>query len=245
MFSASILILSLAAAPLALAQEYASTTTFEFSGSTLPTGLSASNYKVGKIPNQHEYISDNVKVSGGFLNLKVNGGQSTDTAICSGEVVTDFTISSASVETYGILTEVPGVVNGIFLYSSDNQETDIEWLSSPESQSNIDRGLSQALWYTNQAVVPKTPSTHETSHAPAGAFSGVHNYRIDWNSSSSTFYVDGEFQFQLTENVPTATDGHWLWNNWSNGDKEWSAGPPATDAVFKIQKIVMEYNPGT
>jgi hypothetical protein len=30
-----------------------------------------------------------------------------------------------------------------------------------------------------------------------------------------------------------------------NGDKEWSAGPPATDAVFKIQKIVMEYNPGT
>jgi hypothetical protein len=112
MFSASILILSLAAAPLALAQEYASTTTFEFSGSTLPTGLSASNYKVGKIPNQHEYISDNVKVSGGFLNLKVNGGQSTDTAICSGEVVTDFTISSASVETYAILTGVPGVVNG-------------------------------------------------------------------------------------------------------------------------------------
>jgi hypothetical protein len=30
-----------------------------------------------------------------------------------------------------------------------------------------------------------------------------------------------------------------------NGDKEWSAGPPATDAVFKIQKIVMEYNPGS
>jgi hypothetical protein len=30
-----------------------------------------------------------------------------------------------------------------------------------------------------------------------------------------------------------------------NGDKEWSAGPPAADAVFKIQKIVMEYNPGS
>jgi hypothetical protein len=112
MFFASILILSLAAAPLALAQEYASTTTFEFSGSTLPTGLSASNYKVGKKPNQHEYISNNVEVSGGFLNLKVNGGQSTDSAICSGEVVTDFTISSARVETYAILAEVPGVVNG-------------------------------------------------------------------------------------------------------------------------------------
>ena len=112
MFSASILIPLLAAAPLVLAQEYASTTTFEFSGTTLPTGLSASNYKVGKVPNQHEYISNNAEVSGGFLNLKVNGGQSTDTAICSGEVVTDFTFSSARVETYAVLSDVPGVVNG-------------------------------------------------------------------------------------------------------------------------------------
>lgn len=113
MFStASILILPLATAPLAFAQEYASTTTFEFSGSTLPTGLSSSNYKVGKIPNQHEYVSNNVEVSGGFLNIKVNGGQSTDAAICSGEVVTDFTVAAARVETYAILTEVPGVVNG-------------------------------------------------------------------------------------------------------------------------------------
>ena len=244
MFSASILILPLAAARLALAQQYASTTTFEFSGSTLPTGLSASNYKVGKIPNQHEYVPNNVDVSGGFLNLIVNGGQSTDSAICGAEVVTDFTIASASVETYAILSEVPGVVNGkpsiqfnsiqtkssqptslptnpiaqgIFLYESDNQETDIEFLSSPVSQSNIDAGYtsSGALWYTNQATTPGTPSTHKTSSAPSGAFSGVHNYRIDWNSSASTFYVDGEFKYQLTENVPTATNGSWLWNNWS------------------------------
>lgn len=30
----------------------------------------------------------------------------------------------------------------------------------------------------------------------------------------------------------------------SNGDKGWTAGPPQEDAVFKIQKIVMYYNPG-
>ncbi|KAM0693097.1 hypothetical protein Q7P36_007654 [Cladosporium allicinum] len=234
MFSASIFIPLLAAAPLALAQEYASTTTFEFSGTTLPTGLSASNYKVGKVPNQHEYISNNVEVSGGFLNLKVNGGQSTDTAICSGEVVTDFTFSSARVETnFPLRIRQPRNRHRIPLL--------------PLSQSNIDAGYANggALWYTNQAVVAGEPSTHKTSSPPSDAFSTVHNYRIDWNSSASTFYVDGEFKYQLTENVPTATDGHWLWNNWSNGDKEWSAGPPATDAVFKIQKIVMEYNPGT
>lgn len=31
----------------------------------------------------------------------------------------------------------------------------------------------------------------------------------------------------------------------SNGDPQWSVGPPASDAVFKIQKIVMAYNPGS
>lgn len=30
-----------------------------------------------------------------------------------------------------------------------------------------------------------------------------------------------------------------------NGDKGWTAGPPQDDAVFKIQKIVMYYNPGS
>lgn len=28
-----------------------------------------------------------------------------------------------------------------------------------------------------------------------------------------------------------------------NGDPYFTAGPPKNDAVFKIQKIVMEYNP--
>lgn len=31
----------------------------------------------------------------------------------------------------------------------------------------------------------------------------------------------------------------------SNGDQGWSAGPPKEDAVFKIQKIVMAYNPAS
>jgi hypothetical protein len=33
-------------------------------------------------------------------------------------------------------------------------------------------------------------------------------------------------------------------DTYSNGDKGWTAGPPQDDAVFKIQKIVMYYNPG-
>ena len=103
----------------------------------------------------------------------------------------------------------------MFLYASDIQEVDIEWLSDPASQSNIDSGRGRALWYTNQAVTPGGDPTHDTSDPPADAFSAVHNYRIDWDGKSSTFHVDGKQQYQFKTNVPTAKDGHWMWNNWS------------------------------
>ena len=112
MFSKAVIALPLVAAPLALAQTYASTTTFTFPGAALPTGLVASNWPIGEAPYQHEYKAENAVVSDGFLNLIVNGGQQGHEVIWSGEVSTDFTVASARVETYAILTDVPGVCNG-------------------------------------------------------------------------------------------------------------------------------------
>lgn len=103
----------------------------------------------------------------------------------------------------------------MFFYESDTQEVDIEWLSDPASQSNIDSGLGRALFYTNQAVTPGAGSTSDVGNAPSDAFSAVHNYRVDWDGKSSAFYLDGELQHTFTKNVPTAKDGHWMWNNWS------------------------------
>jgi len=112
MFSSAIVVFPLLAAPMALAQTYASTTTFTFAGAALPTGLVASDWPIGAAPYQHEYKPENVVVSDGFLNLIVYGGQEGDEVITSAEVSTDFTIASARVETYAILTNVPGVCNG-------------------------------------------------------------------------------------------------------------------------------------
>jgi hypothetical protein len=58
------------------------------------------------------YRRENVVVSDGFLNLIVPGGQQDDEVIWTAEISTDFTVASARVETYAILTDVPGVCNG-------------------------------------------------------------------------------------------------------------------------------------
>ena len=103
----------------------------------------------------------------------------------------------------------------MFMYESDSQEIDIEWLSDPKSKANIEAGFQQALYYTNQAVESNDPATEKASAGPSGATHTVHNYRIDWNSSSSTFYIDGELQYKFEKNVPTTKNGYWVWNNWS------------------------------
>ncbi|KAK7416155.1 hypothetical protein QQX98_005352 [Neonectria punicea] len=208
---------------------------YTFTGGSLPQGLSASNYKAG---STHTFTPSNVKVRNGYVELLVNGRQ-TSMPYKSGEIVTNIeNIKYASVRTVAILSEPAGVCNGMFLYKSDTQETDIEWLSDKNSESNAG---TRKLWFTNQDANGDGKSTSKAVTPPANPTTTEHEYRIDWTAGLVKFYVDGVKMWQTTKDVPNQS-GPWVWNNWSNGDKGWSVGPPAQDAVFKIKKIEMYYN---
>ncbi|KAF2163715.1 glycoside hydrolase family 16 protein, partial [Zasmidium cellare ATCC 36951] len=186
----------------------------------------------------HLFVPENARVQDGFLELVVPGGQ-TENPIRSAEVFTWFNVLYGSVRTYAILTEEPGVCNGMFMYFDDNQETDIEWISDPESFANVDANNgTRAMLYTNQNLVEGVDATTVSGRSAVDATSAVHEYRLDWTEDATRFYLDGVLQQTITENVPTVP-GQWLWNNWVNGDPYFTAGPPVGDAVFKIQKIVM------
>lgn len=246
--------------------QYAATKTFTFPGSTLPAGLYASTYKVGKAgaPLAHKFDAENVKVRNGFLELVVPGGQQGKSTISSAEVETTFTALYGSVRTWAVLTETPGVCNGtscsslshhsyvpkfdvsigLFFYKSDSQESDIEWISDPQSHSNLDSPTGHRMMqYTNQALDGNPDdATMFYGAAPSDATSAVHEYRLDWQPGSTSFYVDGVLQRRIKKNVPDQPAA-WIINNWVNGDPYWTRGPPKVDAVLKIQKIVIAYNP--
>ncbi|KAK4629151.1 hypothetical protein CLAFUW4_08507 [Fulvia fulva] len=231
---------------IALAQ-WASTTTFTFDGNALPTGLVASPDTVkDKESNldatfDHQFNVSNVQVQDGYLELRVPGGQTTSPIQCA-EVSTDFEVMYASVMTYAILVDEPGVCNGMFFYHSDSQEVEIEWISDANSTSNQNTNNgTRVMQYTNQGPHGTADSSEVNGMAADNATEAVHEYRIDWVNGASTFFLDGVFQYELETNVPT-TAGNWIWNNWANGDPDFTVGPPATDAVFRIQKIVMHYN---
>lgn len=96
------------------ATSFSKKATYTFTGSSLPQGLSASNYNAG---STHKFTPSNVKVRNGYLELLVNGGQ-TAMPYKSAEVVTDIeNIKYASVRTVAILSEPAGVCNGKFIWT--------------------------------------------------------------------------------------------------------------------------------
>ena len=126
----------------------------------------------------------------------------------------------------------------MFFYAGNTQETDIEWLSDPDSQSN---GGIRKLFFTNQDANGDGQKTYTAIDPPADATSAEHEYRIDWTDGRVQWFVDGAQVFEATTDVPS-TPGPWLWNNWADGDYRWSVGPPEVDTVFRIKKIEMYYN---
>src|ERR1700733_4489506 len=58
----------------------------------------------------------------------------------------------------------------------------------------------------------------KTINLPFDPTKGVHEYRIDYTSSSVVFYADGEVLTEMTgEGVPTEA-GELLLSHWSNGN---------------------------
>ncbi|CCF41207.1 hypothetical protein CH063_11562 [Colletotrichum higginsianum] len=215
---------------------------FDFRKATsLPPGLKVSNYPV----DTYSYSPANVIVGNGYLQLWVRSK-----SFSSAEVTTTSKIKYASVRTVAILSEPAGVCNGMFFYQSDTQETDIEFLSSGQSNSNTDAARSanaksgtRYLWLSNQAVDGSGLKTTNPVALPANPTTTEHEYRLDWLPGLTNFYVDGKLVWSSTKNVPSVA-GTWVFNNWADGDKYWSAGPPAQNAVFRIKEINMYWNAG-
>ncbi|KAF8893411.1 concanavalin A-like lectin/glucanase [Infundibulicybe gibba] len=198
-------------------------------------GLAISNYPVNDQPVPHSFVPENVALGAGTLNMKVNGW-SGNGAIKSAEIITQDRFRYASVRTILKSSPTKGIVEGNFMYASDNQEVDYEILTATTLQASPD--VPAGIWATNQATTPGQPSTYQTlpfGFTPSQAF---HEYRIDWFSDSTEFFIDGNHKTTLTSNVPTS-DGYWIWNSWSNGDPNWSNGPPKADAITQIRSILI------
>lgn len=92
----------------------------------------------------------------------------------------------------------------MFLYYDESNETDIEWISDPTSFANIDQNNgTRAMLYTNQGPNGNEDATTVSGVAASDATSQVHEYRLDWTPSETRYYLDGNLQQTIRDNVST------------------------------------------
>lgn len=130
-------------------------------------------------------------------------------------------------------------------YFNDTAEIDVEFLS---------RQLQASTWPVN--LVLQSPASqnagHDAAHTPTFDLhplpfhpdGGYHEYRFDWSAGKVSFYADGAWLKDMTESVPTSP-GHIAFGHWSNGNADWSGGPPAVDAVMTVSYLKAYFNSST
>ena len=133
------------------------------------------------------------------------------------------------------------ISTNLYQFRNNTQEIDMEFLSSQFNDSySVNLVLQSPASTAAGYDASKTPSflRYILPFNPAGGF---HEYRFDWLPDRVSFYADGHWLHDMTENVPDSP-GHLMLNHWSNGDPRWSGGPPASDAVLTVSYIKAYFN---
>lgn len=116
-------------------------------------------------------------------------------------------------------------------FSSDNASYPVNLVLQSRSSeaSGYDASSTSTYQVVNLPFDPRGPEFHE--------------YRMDFVPGRVVFYADGAVLADMTSSsgVPV-TAGHLALNQWSNGNVDWSGGPPAEDAVMEVRYVKAYFN---
>lgn len=95
------------------------------------------------------------------------------------------------------------VCTAMFFYHNDQQESDIE----------ICTDNTDTAHFTNQNVRGNGPSTTRAIRFQKPLSDDFHEYRLDWLSDRTDYYIDGVLRTTLRKNVPSVPT-QFMWNHW-------------------------------
>ncbi|KAJ7288246.1 concanavalin A-like lectin/glucanase domain-containing protein [Mycena rebaudengoi] len=195
-----------------------------------------------------QYVANNVIEFQDALGLKASAYDNKG-SVKSAEIFTQRSdILFGSFRMQAQVPRVPGVVFGFFTYISDTQEQDIEFLSS-------DVDYYQHLYYTNQpGQLPNSdpdPDAAKDVVVPGADFTTFGIHRFDWLPAATTYsYAGSNNGTSITsttavkKHVPN-TPSEFVLNVWSNGDPQFSKGPPKADALATVHYVHLYFNSTT
>jgi len=143
-------------------------------------------------------------------------------------------------------TGVNGTCGAFFWYRNDTQEIDMEFLSKDPKTLNLvvhslESARASSIKGSGDLGVMEASASSSTWLSPVGLPNDFHEYRFDWMPDRIDFYVDGSLVRTMTENIPDSP-GHLMLSHWSNGDPNWSGGPPIENAIMTVGYVKAYFN---
>jgi hypothetical protein len=130
-------------------------------------------------------------------------------------------------------------------YYNNTQEIDIEILSSEFDPANSSFPVNLVLQSRQAAEAGFDASaspTFEKVNLPFNPTSDFHEYRFDFLPGQVVFYADGQSLAEMECSAVPTHGGHVILQHWSNGNPQWSGGPPATDSTLTVQYVKAYFN---
>ncbi|SMQ54522.1 unnamed protein product [Zymoseptoria tritici ST99CH_3D7] len=137
---------------------------------------------------------------------------------------------------------VNGTCGGFYFYLNEPAEIEMELLSKSNQKS---AGFVQLVVPSEEDMQrghmkhdSPDVDTHSLIFSPTTDYN---EFRFDWLPDRIDFYANGERLSTVTDNVPDSP-GSLRISHWSNGDDDWSSGPPKEDAVMTVSYVKAYFN---
>ncbi|MCJ1308983.1 hypothetical protein MMC25_002638 [Agyrium rufum] len=222
-------------------QDYTVSTTA--ARASLGKNASLANVVANPLANNDTWIGAGSDGGDGGLQLWVRALEPRSNLVSTAEVSTmreDMLYGSfrAAIK----VTDVPGTCTAFFWYFNDTQEIDVELLSrqfnSTSNPVNLVLQSPAAEQAGDDASGTPSFSVIQLPFSPSGEF---HEYRFDWTPENVTFFADGQPLKTMAVAVPSSP-GHILLSQWSDGNPNWSGGPPTKDSVSTVSYFKAYFN---
>lgn len=214
--------------------DFGSITDGEFDDLFIPATYEIDNRE--NAPFTRNFSISQINRSDSGLDLTVSPSPDSKKVPCAQIFSRKLTFLYGSYHAKVRVTDVPGTVMAFFNYKNDTSEVDIEYLSAWETPT---------LLYTvkPQIYFPNGNPSNDTYQRETGGIrdNHFHDWSWVWTPDIVHFGLDAKYSTNITTNVPQAP-GRLAMNHWSDGNPNYSLGPPTKDATAALSLIWAVYN---
>ncbi|PQE33558.1 glycoside hydrolase family 16 protein [Rutstroemia sp. NJR-2017a WRK4] len=143
------------------------------------------------------------------------------------------------------LTLNPGTCSAFFWYFNDSQEIDMEFLSSQFNRENNTFPVNlvlQSVQSVHAGYNAANTGNYVVANLPFDPTTGYHEYRFDFIPNNVIFYADGQVLAKMNSSAVPTSPGHMILTQWSNGNPQWSSGPPTEDTSISVSYVKAYFN---